>query len=77
MEPSAFTYAERHDDIEAIYKKLEERRDIADITEILKELHRIVNEAIRNLPSPYPSMICRPLAMSGVKSNGEILCVAS
>ena len=47
MEPSAFAYAERHDDIEAIYKKLSERRDTADVTELLKELHRIVNEAIR------------------------------
>jgi type I restriction enzyme R subunit len=47
MEPSAFTYAERHDNIEVIYKKLEERRDTADVTEVLKELHRIVNEAIR------------------------------
>ena len=32
MEPSAFAYAERHDNIEAIYKKLEERRDTADVT---------------------------------------------
>ncbi|MEZ6154059.1 MAG: type I restriction endonuclease subunit R [Pirellulaceae bacterium] len=47
MEPAAFTYAERHDNIEAIYKKLEERRDTADVTELLKELHRIVDEAIR------------------------------
>jgi type I restriction enzyme, R subunit len=47
MERSAFTYAERHDNIEAIYKKLEERRDTADVSELLKELHRIVNEAIR------------------------------
>src|SRR6185503_4016237 len=47
MEPSAFTYALRHDNIEAIYKKLEERRDTADLTDLLKELHRIVNEAIR------------------------------
>ncbi len=47
MEPAAFTYAERHDNIEAIYKKLEERRDTADVTEVLKALHRIVNEAIR------------------------------
>jgi type I restriction enzyme R subunit len=47
MEPSVFAYAERHDNIEAIYKKLQERRDTADITEVLKELHRIVNEAIR------------------------------
>jgi type I restriction enzyme R subunit len=47
MEPSAFAYAERHDNIEAIYKKLLERRDTADVTEVLKELHRIVNEAIR------------------------------
>jgi type I restriction enzyme, R subunit len=47
MEPSAFTYAERHDNIEAIYKKLQDKRDTADVTEVLKELHRIVNEAIR------------------------------
>ena len=47
MEPSAFIYAYRHDNIEAIYKKLEEKRDTADVTEVLKELHKIVNEAIR------------------------------
>ena len=47
MEPSAFAYSERHDNIEAIYRKLGERRDTADVTELLKELHRIVNEAIR------------------------------
>ena len=47
MEPSAYAYAERHDNIETIYKKLTERRDTADVTELLKELHRIVNEAIR------------------------------
>ena len=47
MEPSAFAYAERHDNLEAIYKKLTERRDTADVTVLLKELHRIVNEAIR------------------------------
>ena len=47
MEPSALAYAERHDNIETIYKKLQERRDTADVTEVLKELHRIVNEAIR------------------------------
>ena len=47
IEPTAFAYAERHDNIEAIYKKLTERRDTADVTELLKELHRIVNEAIR------------------------------
>jgi type I restriction enzyme R subunit len=46
-EPSAWAYAEHHDNIEAIYKKLTERRDTADVTELLKELHRIVNEAIR------------------------------
>lgn len=47
MEPSAFGYAERHDNLEAIYKKLQERRDTADVTELLKTLHRIVNKAIR------------------------------
>ena len=33
MEPSALAYAERHDNIESIYKKLTERRDTADVTE--------------------------------------------
>jgi type I restriction enzyme R subunit len=47
MEPSVFAYAHRHDNLEAIYKKLEEKRDTADVTEVLKELHKIVNEAIR------------------------------
>ncbi|MFH1007412.1 MAG: type I restriction endonuclease subunit R [Candidatus Latescibacterota bacterium] len=47
MEPSAFVFAERHDNIEAIYKKLQEKRDTADVTDVLKELHKIVNEAIR------------------------------
>ena len=47
MEPTVFAYAERHDNIEAIYKKLTERRDTADVSELLKQLHRIVNEAIR------------------------------
>ena len=47
MEPSVFLYAERHDNIEAIYKKLQEKRDTADVTEVLKEIHKIVNEAIR------------------------------
>ncbi len=46
VEPSARTFAERHDNIEAIYKKLTERRDTADVTALLKALHRIVNDAI-------------------------------
>jgi type I restriction enzyme, R subunit len=46
-EPTAHFYAERHDNIEAIYKKLSEKRDDADISDLLKALHRIVNEAIR------------------------------
>jgi len=46
VEPSALVYAERHDNIEAIYKKLGERRDTADVSALLKELRRIVNEAI-------------------------------
>ena len=46
VEPSALAYAEQHDNIEAIYKKLSERRDTADVSELLKVLHRIVNQAI-------------------------------
>ena len=46
-EPTVFAFATRHDDIEAIYKKLEQKRDTADVTDVLKELHKIVNEAIR------------------------------
>ncbi|TBY85472.1 type I restriction endonuclease subunit R [Rhizobium leguminosarum bv. viciae] len=47
VEPSVLAFAERHDNIEAMYKKLAERRDTADISALLKELHRIVNESIR------------------------------
>ncbi|MBU3666213.1 MAG: type I restriction endonuclease subunit R [Chthoniobacterales bacterium] len=47
LEPSARPYYQRHDNIEAIYKKLNEHRDTADVTALLKELHLIVNEAIR------------------------------
>ncbi len=47
LEPVARPYYVRHDNIEAIYKKLDERRDTADVTAVLKELHKIVNEAIR------------------------------
>jgi len=46
VEPSALIYAEQHDNLEAIYKKLSERRDTADVSELLKVLHRIVNQAI-------------------------------
>jgi type I restriction enzyme R subunit len=46
MEPTAFAYAERHDNLEAIYKKLIERRDTTDVTALLKELHRIINASI-------------------------------
>ena len=46
VEPSALVYAERHDNIEAIYKKLSERRDTADVSALLVVLHRIVNQAI-------------------------------
>ena len=46
-EPSAYQFAERRDNIETIYKKLQENRDLADVSGVLKELHRIVNEAIR------------------------------
>lgn len=47
MEPSIRPYYLRHDNIEAIYKKLNEQRDTADVTSVLKELHKIINEAIR------------------------------
>jgi type I restriction enzyme, R subunit len=54
-EPSAHTFAWRHDNLEAIYKKLQERRDTADVTSVLKELHKIVNEAIRAHPESSAS----------------------
>ena len=48
LEPSIRDYYERYDNIETIFRKLEEKRDAADVTELLKALHRIVNEAIRS-----------------------------
>src|SRR2546422_3487958 len=66
MEPSAFAYAYRHDNIEAIYKKLQERRDTADVTEVLKELHKIVNEAIRAQEPGGDQMDSKLLDMSQI-----------
>ena len=66
MEPAAFTYAVRHDNIEAIYKKLEERRDTADVTDLLKELHRIVNEAIRAAEPGEDQMDAKMFDMSTI-----------
>jgi len=49
MEEVIHTFSERHDNLEAIYKKLEERRDMSDVTAVLKDLHKIVNDAIRTM----------------------------
>ena len=46
-EPAADAFAARRDDIETIYRRLTEKRDQADITSVLKQLHRIVNNAVR------------------------------
>lgn len=46
-EPSLYVYALRIDNIDAIYKKLIQKREVSDVTDILRELQRIVNEAIR------------------------------
>jgi type I restriction enzyme R subunit len=66
MEPAAFAYAVRHDNIEAIYKKLEERRDTADVTDLLKELHRIVNDAIRTAELGEDQMDSKMFDMSRI-----------
>jgi type I restriction enzyme R subunit len=65
-EQSAYTYAARHDNIEAIYKKLEERRDTADVSDLLKELHRIVNEAIRTAEPGEDQMDAKLFDMSTI-----------
>ena len=44
---AAHTFAIRRDNIEAIYKKLQEQVDHADVHELLKEMHKIVNQAIQ------------------------------
>ena len=69
MEPAAFAFALRHDNIEAIYKKLEERRDTADVTDLLKELHRIVNEAIRAAEPGGDQMDAKMFDMSTIDSE--------
>ena len=66
MEPAAFAYALRHDNLEAIYKKLVERRDTADVTDLLKELHRIVNEAIRTAEPGEDQMDSKMFDMSTI-----------
>jgi len=45
-EPTAYAYTQRHDNLEAIYRKLGERVDKTDVMALLKQLHRIVNQAI-------------------------------
>lgn len=45
-EPAIYAYVARHDDLECIYKKLDELREPADVGDILQELQRIVSEAI-------------------------------
>jgi hypothetical protein len=47
MEPTAFAYVERHDNIEATYKKLTERRDTADVTELQLALESPVGGILR------------------------------
>src|ERR1039458_7468911 len=47
LEPSVRPYYVRHDNLETIYKKLQERRDNADATDGLKAISKIVNEAVR------------------------------
>ncbi len=66
MEPPALRYAVRHDDIETIYKKLQERRDIADVTEVLKELQEIVSAAIRAQEPGDDQMDSKLLDMSRI-----------
>lgn len=46
-EPAIYPYALRIDNIDAIYKKLIQKREVSDVTDILKALQRIVGEAIR------------------------------
>ncbi len=46
MEPSVYQFAERRDNIEAIYKKILQKRTVVDVSDVLKELHKIVNQAI-------------------------------
>ena len=41
------TFAAQRAHVSALNAKLQHKRDTADVTEVLKELHRIVNEAIR------------------------------
>jgi type I restriction enzyme R subunit len=65
-EQSAYAYAARHDNIEAIYKKLEERRDTADVSDLLKELHRIVNDAIRTAEPGSDQMDAKLFDMSTI-----------
>lgn len=57
-EPTDHLYAERHANIEAIYKKLGENQDAADVSDLLKALHRIQRShrgrSTRRRPGPWP-----------------------
>lgn len=64
MEEAVFPFAERHDNLEAVYKKLDERRDNADVTAVLKEIHLIVNEAIRTQAPPTEDLEAKTYDLS-------------
>jgi type I restriction enzyme R subunit len=65
-EPVIYEFVERHDNLEKIYKKLQERRDTSDVTDLLKELHQIVNEAIETANPDEPESESRFYDLSSI-----------
>ncbi len=64
--PSAYPYAERHDNIEAIYKKLSENCYHADISDLLNELRHIVGDAIRAAEPQPPGELSKTYDLSQI-----------
>lgn len=48
-------YRHQHDAINIVYKSLQEDRDAADISAIIQDLHKVIDEAVQPLREPDPN----------------------
>lgn len=51
--PAVNQYVKEHDAIDIIYKKLQDDRDKADISQIIKEMHEIVDDSVIPHPADF------------------------
>ena len=75
MEPAAHAFTERHDNIDKTYKKLSERRDTSDVTDLLipgpKSRPTSSTTCTRNYPPHHSAATnCRPSLNSPINASG-------